>query len=287
MIEPALMGQRLAREIRDARPEPGTAEAWRLGQAGLLVRFPTGAVLVDAYLSNHCEAVLGDPFDHRRMTRAPLDPVDLDAVDVVICTHDHLDHLDPPTLRTLARQNPRAVVVAPAPCRDQLRELGWDAARVLEARDGSRFTVGGLEIETFAVPHEDFDAGPDGDPYLGVAVTDGEVRIAHLGDALAHPRIVAALRRAPLDLLALPINGRDAVRHDLGFAGNMTATEAVDLARESGAALSVPIHYDMFAQNVDPDAVAVFHERAAEVGLPIAVREVGARFVVRGSDRVG
>ena len=36
------------------------------------------------------------------------------------------------------------------------------------------------------------------------------------------------------DLLCLPINGRDETRAAMGFAGNMTAEEAVELAARCG-----------------------------------------------------
>ena len=113
MIEPTRIGAALLQAV-DRHPVPvGSVAVWPLGQSGLLLRFPSARVYVDLYLSNHCEAVLARPFDHRRTTRAPMDPAEIRDADVVICTHDHLDHLDVPTMRTLASASPDAVVVAP------------------------------------------------------------------------------------------------------------------------------------------------------------------------------
>lgn len=275
MIEPDLAGPVLVAAIRHARPVPGMAVVWRLGQSGLLVQFAGATVLFDPYLSNHCEAVLGAPFDHRRLTRAPLDPMDLDGVDLILCSHDHLDHLDPPTIRTLARQNPNAVIAAPASAARLLEELGWPAEHILRCDDNTSAEVAGLRLDAFAVPHDGFDVGPLGHPYLGFTVGNGEIVVAHLGDARAHPRVVAALAPHSVDLLAVPINGRTAARAAMGFAGNMNAAEAVELAAETGAALTVPMHYDMFAQNVDVEAVDAFIARAEERQLPIMVLPVG------------
>jgi len=283
MIEPEVSGPTLAAEIRAGGSAPFAASLWRLGQSGVVLRLPGATVLIDAYLSNHCEAVLGDPFDHRRLTRSPLDPVDLDTLTLVICSHDHLDHLDPPTLRTLARNNPRALVAAPRAAASTLRELGWDDERILAFDDGTVIDAAGLRISAFAVPHDDFDEGADGHPYLGWIVSDGRTSIAHLGDARSHPRVVAALRAEPVDVLLAPINGRSPERAVMGFAGNMDAAEAVELALDSGATLTVPMHYDMFAQNVDPGALDAFESAAADAGLVSVVLPVGRRLeIARG-----
>lgn len=278
MIEPETSGALLASAIRDARPAPGHAAVWRLGQSGVVIRFPEATVLIDAYLSNHCEAVLGGPFDHRRLTRAPLDPVELDSIDVVICSHDHLDHLDPPTMRTIARQNPDATVLAPRAALPTLRGLGWQPERIVACDDGTHVEVGALRVESFAVPHDDFDADEVGFPYLGWIVSDKSTRVAHLGDSRAHPDVVAALATRPVDLLAVPINGRTAERAALGFAGNMSAPEAVALASAAGASLTLPLHYDMFDQNVDAHALDAFRHAAEQAHLDFVILPVGREF---------
>jgi len=283
MIEPEVSGPTLAAEIRAGGSGPLATSLWRLGQSGVVLRFPGATVVIDAYLSNHCEAVLGDPFDHRRLTRSPLDPVDLDTLTLVICSHDHLDHLDPPTVRTLARNNPVASVAAPRAAASTLRELGWADERVLTFDDGVVVETGGLRVSAFAVPHDEFDEGIDGHPYLGWVVSDGHTSVAHLGDARSHPRVVAALRAASVDVLLVPINGRSRERAAMGFAGNLDAVEAVQLGLNAGAALTVPMHYDMFAQNIDPGALDTFESAAAAAGLVSVVLPVGRRLeIARG-----
>ncbi|HXG71246.1 MBL fold metallo-hydrolase [Plantibacter sp. RU18] len=283
MIEPELAGAALVAALRGARPSEGSAVVWRLGQSGVLLRFPRATVLVDPYLSNHCEAVLGDPFDHRRLTRSPLDPVDLDMLDLVICSHDHLDHLDPPTIRSLAKQSPGAMIAVPRSCAGLVGELGWAQERIVSCDDGTSAEISGLRLRSFAVPHDDFDDGPRGHPYLGWLVGDGRTTVAHLGDARVHPRIVSALATASVDLLAVPINGRSPKRAAAGFAGNMDAEEAVQLAQSSGAHLTLPMHYDMFAQNIDADALGRFEAAAEAWGVPAVTLPVGRALTIVGA----
>lgn len=279
MIEPVLTGSDLVEAIQTAQPPQGGASVWRLGQAGFVLKFASATVLVDPYLSNHCEALLAAPLDHRRETRSPLDAAEVLFGDVVICSHDHCDHLDVATIRTLARQLPRAQAIAPAVAGPALRALGWGPERVVMTRHGDRVEVAGLLIDAFAVPHEDFDEDPElGHPYQGYVVSDGGVSIAHLGDSVSHPWVVEALRDLDVDLLLAPINGRSPQRAALGFAGNTNAAEAVDLASAAGVRHLIPMHYDMFAQNVDANALASFTASATDRGLAHSVLGVGERF---------
>ncbi|WP_432981364.1 MBL fold metallo-hydrolase [Dactylosporangium sp. CA-233914] len=277
MIEPIVHGAQLVTDILGSAPDPGSASLWRLGQSGLVVRLPGATLAIDPYLSNHCEAVLGSPFDHRRLTRAPLDPAEIDFLDAVLVSHDHLDHLDVPTIRTLARTNPGARIVGPAACRKTFEDLGWRAEQVVVLGDGSRSEFGGWYVEGFAVPHEEFDEADGSTRYLGFVVGDARVRLAHLGDSLAHTRVARTLAGKAVDLIAMPINGRDEDRRRMGFAGNMSAREAVRLAVEAGRPPALPMHYDMFAQNVDRDALATFEAAAAAAALPYRVAAVGER----------
>ena len=65
-----------------------------LGQAGLLFEDKNIKVMVDPYLSNSVVKV--NPKNYRRV---PVDESFFDVKpDVMLVTHDHLDHLDPETL---------------------------------------------------------------------------------------------------------------------------------------------------------------------------------------------
>ena len=272
MIEPTRSGAALMAAM-DEPVEPGTTSVWPLGQSGLLVRFPEHKVYIDLYLSNHCEAVLGAPFDHRRLSRAPLDPAEITDADVVICSHEHLDHLDVPTLRSLARSSPQATVVAPEACRDLLRELGWEDRRIRGTRGDESLEVESLGIQAFPVAHDDYLQDPArGHHFQGYAVSDGRMTVAHVGDARADDLLTARMAALGPDLLCLPVNGRDESRRAMGFAGNMNAEEAFELARQAGVRSVLPMHDDMFAQNIDADARARFMAAANLGDGPAVVR---------------
>ncbi|HAY96942.1 MAG TPA: hypothetical protein DCY23_01220, partial [Ruminococcaceae bacterium] len=79
-----------------------------LGQAGLLFEFDGVRVMVDTYLSNSVERV--EPKNYRRL---PIDESFFDIKpDILILTHNHLDHTDPETLEKLFSKHSGICVLA-------------------------------------------------------------------------------------------------------------------------------------------------------------------------------
>jgi L-ascorbate metabolism protein UlaG (beta-lactamase superfamily) len=279
VIEPTAVGSALVQRIC-APVTAGSVSVWPLGQSGVILRFSDTIAILDPYLSNHCEAVLARPFDHRRLTVAPLEPTQLSFVDVVLCTHNHLDHLDVPTIRTLGSST-QAQIVVPVRSAQAIAALDWPAHRIVASRGGEKLSLGSVTVTTFPVAHEDYDEDPKlGYPYQGYCVSDGHVSVAHVGDALADERLAKTLRSLEPDLACLPINGRDAARAQMGFAGNMNAEESIWLADRSGIRLVLPMHDDMFPQNVDVDARSRFQRAARAAGIEIVRPRVGEGAIV-------
>lgn len=62
-----------------------------LGQAGLLIETGGKKIMVDPYLSDSVEAI--NPKNWRRV--AVDESLFEEDIDMIVITHDHLDHLDP------------------------------------------------------------------------------------------------------------------------------------------------------------------------------------------------
>jgi L-ascorbate metabolism protein UlaG (beta-lactamase superfamily) len=232
-----------------------------LGQAGFILRGGGATVLVDAFLSD-----VGD-----RRIPPPVDPASLTDVDLVLCTHEHWDHLDGPAVAAVAAASPQARVIVPAPVVDQAVATGVPTARVLGGVAHEPMT--GLPALVTPIPAchgvdmadaYNFGRELSGGQvrYLGYVVELGGVRVFHAGDSLWWPGEERVLRDLGVHVALLPINGRDPLREADNIVGNMDHREAALLAAAAGVELLVPMHWDMFEGNRGfPDQLVAVVER--------------------------
>jgi L-ascorbate metabolism protein UlaG (beta-lactamase superfamily) len=144
------------------------------------------------------------------------------------------------------------------PHRHILTGAGIAESRVLGAREGeelslpsSRDSGAFLSLSPLAAAHPDYAKAESGDyPSLGYVIRGGGVSVYHSGDTYVNPRLVEGLKKMlPLDIAVLPINGGDWERTSQNIIGNMSALDAVKLARTIGTDLVIPAHYDMMPNN--------------------------------------
>ncbi len=242
MAEIQLSGQALIDEVNATVCPAGRMAFWWLGQNGFIFKAADLTIYVDPYLAP----------SEKRQTPPPLKPEEVTNADIVMCTHDHADHIDRDSLPGIAAASPHAVFVVPRPAVDTMLGLGVAEERVLPARHLETRGVCGAEITGVKTRHEQFDEDPQlGFPYLGYVLECNGVTLYHAGDANVYEGLVSLLRRFKPQAAFLPINGRDAQRLQRGCLGNMTFQEAVDLAADIGAEFAVPMHWDMFADNAE------------------------------------
>lgn len=244
-------GAALLAEIAQTVTERGSLALWHLGQSGWVVRAGQQTLVLDPFLQPSGERL-------RRTWEPPLAPGGL-CVDVVFCSHDHVDHLDPFAVRELASANPRARFVVPRAALGRLRESGVADAQIVEGEVDRWLELGNCRFMTVPAAHGD-RADPvaecvwEPDPvrgyrFVGFVVDANGVRLYHAGDTTVYPGMVERLAPLEVDLALLPINGRDWFREQRGIIGNTDEREAADLGHTIGADTIVPMHYDMFAGN--------------------------------------
>ncbi len=257
----------LSLEITEAKVAPGSLRIWWIGQEGFVIKSQRQIIYIDPYLSDYAERITrGQPNEHVLITPPPLRPEDVDHADLVFCTHDHADHIDPDGIPVIAKSSPRARFVVPRCALDTMLRLGVSRKRILTLAGDDCLPIGDLEIHAIPAMHERFDQHPQlGFPYLSYIIKiDGQVE-----KVIAHR----------IDLAFVPINGRDDFRHSLAFEGNFTCDEAVAFAAAVRAGLTVPMHYDKFTLNTGD--VGEFSRLAKERGLPYRVMQAGESFVFR------
>lgn len=273
-----------AADIANTRLPEGTIALWWLGQAGFVLRGSNTTIFLDPFLSANPDRVIPPLF------QAEQSP----PVDFVLITHEHLDHLDKPALRTIGQKYPQARFVAPRPIVEQVTEEGIGSERVLGVQPDEEHALGSARLfpvpalHGLSCPPAIYDFGLDKSGglyrYLGYVVELEGVRVYHPGDTLVFDGLVERLRNLAIDIALLPINGRSYFREQQELVGNMDEREAADLAAAAGVKLLVPTHYEMFAANQGRPGVLVDYVRTQHPDLSCHLPTHGRRFTFMKGD---
>jgi L-ascorbate 6-phosphate lactonase len=241
-------GIELIKDINTYEGNHGEAAFWWIGQISFVVKFGSTVVYFDPFLSEHS----------KRRVPSFLKPSEVTNADFIFGSHDHIDHIDRSTWNEISKSSPGAKFIVPIKFVEELsRSLNIEKERFIGMNDGMSVFLKGLEISAIPSAHEllDFDKETASYPYLGFVVTGNGVTVYHSGDTCIYEGIQDKLRKwETLDIMFVPINGRDGRRLRSNLIGNMTFQEAVDLAGTLKPGLVVPAHYEMFAANSeDPE----------------------------------
>jgi L-ascorbate metabolism protein UlaG (beta-lactamase superfamily) len=280
LIQPLLKDDELLADIAAASRDMRGFHLWWLGQSGFLVQWQGKHLLLDPYLSNSLTkkyATTDKP--HVRMTEIPIAPERLNFIDVVTSSHNHTDHLDHETLTPLRRANPQLQMIIPEANRQFVADrLQCDPQWPLGVNDGTTAHAAGFTFTGLASAHEQLERDEQGNyRCLGYLVRFGQWTIFHPGDAIPYDgmveRLLALADGATIDVVLMPINGRLAERR---VTGNFWGREAAQFAKEIGARLVIPMHYEMFTFNTEtPDEFIATAEKLAQ---PFCVLRCGERW---------
>lgn len=194
-----------------------------LGQAGLLFEVAGKTVMFDPYLSDSVAAI--DPEKHRRVpVREEL--FDL-RPDIILLTHNHLDHTDPESLKHYLRSDSGVLVLA--------SYNAWQTARAFKGNNnyvtfnrGTEWTEGDVRFRAVYAEHSDEYA-------IGV-IMEAEGKVFYItGDTLYNEKIFSDLPTC-IDYVFLPVNG---------VGNNMNFADAARFCERIGA-IAVPIHCGLF-----------------------------------------
>ncbi|MBO5199664.1 MAG: MBL fold metallo-hydrolase [Clostridia bacterium] len=192
-----------------------------LGQSGYIIKTEKTEIMIDPYLSDSVNRIAGRP----RSLPIPINPQDI-SCEAVICTHNHLDHLDPDTV---AQINDEQLFITTNEGKAELNRLGKD--NVVSLNIGESTVVSDIEITAVFADHT-VEA-------FGLIVKAENKTLYFSGDTLYNEKLFDISQYKP-DITFICINGR---------LGNMNVKEALMTAKKIGAKINIPNHYDMFASN--------------------------------------
>ncbi len=209
-----------------------------LGQAGLLFETGGSKFLVDPYLSDSVEKI--NPANKRKV------PVNCEFLnlqpDVIVCTHDHLDHTDPETLKHYLGRDKAVQVLASKNAWNTVRVFGGAHNYVCFDRHTEvtfKTKEGALVVfKAVKAVHSDPEA-------IGVLIWAEGKQYYVTGDTLYNIDIFDDIP-LHIDALFLPVNGA---------GNNMNMEDAKRFCEYVKPAVAIPMHCGLF-DDIDMNALA-------------------------------
>lgn len=240
VLIPALFTKRSGDRTRPLFPkvEKGQICITWIGHASFLVQTHEVNVLIDPLWSMWLKVI--------KRLKQPGFPINhLPAIDFVLVTHAHFDHLDRRTLRRVAADQP---IVVPLGVGNLVHRLGFNIVHELD--EWQTIELGPLKISLTPCHH--WGARFLADRYRGfggfVIAADGRT-VFHCGDSAYFPGFEEIGQRYKIDIALLPIGAYDP---PLAREVHMNPEEAVKAFIALGAKTLVPMHYGTFRLSFEP-----------------------------------
>ena len=206
-----------------------------LTQNGLLFENSRLKIMVDPYLTDTLGEIKPDkkrriPTDESYFSTAP---------DVVLITHEHIDHFDMKTIEKIAENTEKSILFLV--CESVYNKLSglMEKHNVVLLAPHSVWSENGVTFYSVHAEHSDRTA-------VGFIIDDGKQTFYVSGDTIYNYDVIDdVLDLAPdgVDYAFLPINGK---------GNNMNGRDASDFAYEIGAKCAIPVHYGL-TDDVTPD----------------------------------
>ena len=271
----------MKQKILNTRLFPDQAAVFYLGQMGFLLKYQDKYMMIDGYLTDYVDKYCcSDLVRWERNYPAPIQPEELDFLDYIFCTHAHGDHADPETLTAAAKTNSKAKFIVSKAITGTLTSLGIPEERIIGLSCDTKTVLDDL-ISVTAVPaaHEELHQNADGE-YLetGFLIEAGPLRIYHSGDCCPYKGLEERVMNC--DIFMLPVNGRDYYRTQIcDIIGCFDSREALMLAKNTGADMLIPAHFDLYDVNCINPAQFVDEQQKVNPGQKYHIFMPGERYI--------
>ena len=244
----------------------------------MLINFYGIHILTDPALGRRVGISLGPGTAGPKRYIAPaLSLKDLPAIDVLLVSHAHMDHMDAPTL---SRLSPGTFTISARLTSDVLAgaglrkvtELGWNQRTVFSNGKGK------IEVEALQVKHwgrrwpSDLERG-----YNGYVLHREGKSILFAGDTANTDLFREHRAKGPFQIALMPIGA-----YRPWIWNHCNPEQAVEMTNAARADYIVPIHHRTFRLSDEPMGEPIERFQAALAREPerIALRQVGETFVL-------
>ena len=238
-----------------------------LGQSTFLIRLEGKTILTDPFLTERASPLTwGGP---RRFVPPGISLKKLPAIDIIIVSHNHYDHLDKTTVENLSGKE-KIHVVVPLGLKifftqrgyTDVRELGW----------GKNTSVDNIQINSLPAVH--FSGRGIGDRnktlWCSWAIRFSSGKYYFAGDTAYSSTIFQDIGREfkSFDLAIIPIGAYEP--QEMMKAFHATPVEAIKIGMDIRAKVMVGSHWGTIELSDEPhwEPPRRFEEHAAKIGIP-------------------
>jgi L-ascorbate metabolism protein UlaG (beta-lactamase superfamily) len=225
---------------------PGELGITFIGHSSFFIQIGGRKVLIDPVFAERLIAL-------RRLRRPGVKIKDLPAIDMVLLSHAHMDHLNRPSLRRIVAHNIKVsgrapIAVVPWGVEDLVNDLGF--ARVVTLEWWQTKSIGGLELTMTPCKHwgarlfKDTHRG-----FGGYVIRGGGHSLYHSGDTAYFDGFKHIGNRLKPEIALLPIG---AYRPDSYRGVHTCPEEALQGFLDLGARRMIPMHFGTFRLSQEP-----------------------------------
>ncbi|MFH2008730.1 MAG: MBL fold metallo-hydrolase [bacterium] len=254
-------------------PRGGLRITW-LGHSTVLVELDGQRVITDPMWSRYISPVRG--LGPRRFFEPPVALRDLPPIDVVVISHDHLDHLDMVTIQSLARAQPRIRFVVPLGVGAHLEAWSVSRDRIVELDWWESATVGRLRL--VATPARHVSGRTFGSLkrtlWSGWAILGPTHRVYFSGDTGMSPSFhELGHRLGPFDVTLMDTGAYDPLWAD----AHLGPEQAVQAHRAVRGRLVMPVHWGTFMMSTHgwTEPAERLWAAARKAGVKVAIPRPG------------
>lgn len=210
----------------EGTPVGPTPTLWALGGPSFLYRTAETSIWIDPYFYGTPDDAVPAAY---RAIAIPVNPDEVRVADIVISTHDHVDHCHEGTVLPIVR-NTEAFCIAPQSSAKLMREWGVPEARLRQVTAGEAISFRDVEIS----------AHPSSDPNEPHAVSyvlrSAGVSLFVSGDTARFPELATIGTGSAIDYALLAF----------GRTWYMDEEELIEAARDLSPGTLLPFHWEFW-----------------------------------------
>jgi len=199
-----------------------------IGQAGYVIKTAEDTIVcIDPYYSNSVERYDGRPSRRMWYNRFKIENFH---PDLVLCSHDHLDHTDPETLPLIYAFSD-AQFYGPPSSYQHMKNMKMSEDRIQESNLNNSYKFKDIEFKTVFANHTKDS--------MGFIFEINDITLYFTGDTSLDSKLYE-YKNNNIDIMISCINGK---------YNNLNVKEAAKLAKQLEVKLVIPMHYGLVTDN--------------------------------------